>query len=181
MIIGQDPGDIPLVSKGEISKEVPLVVTAQPVSYADVTMDGLLTGQGVMLRQHTSQFLRCLCCQPNINWTLHAYTGEAVNFNDLPPSSVWMQEDAAWCDRTWSCWAPGCRPTLFRTVQGKPDDSLLPKRDLSGVITHSKGRTCGQNAIIACSQDGMIRAPMCCCLPYMNTHDGNGQLMGTSR
>eukprot|EP00959_Pyramimonas_sp_CCMP1952_P005915 123926-Pyramimonas_sp.AAC.1 len=38
-----------------------------------VTMDRLLEGEGVMLKQLTSECCRCFCCQPNIHWTLTPY------------------------------------------------------------------------------------------------------------
>ena len=90
------------------------VVTAQPTTAQPMptTVDDLLNGEGVMIRQLTSEFCRCLCCQPNIHWTVHPWWGQAVNFNDLPPATVWMQEDAGYFFRCCSCWAPGCRPTV---------------------------------------------------------------------
>jgi len=32
-----------------------------------------------------------------------------------------------------------------------------------------------------CTQDGVIRCPCCCFLPYLNTRDRSGQLIGTSK
>ena len=90
-------------------------VTAQPVAMSQpmpYTVDELLEGDGVMLRQLTSECCRFLCCQPNIHWTIHPYWGQAANFDDLPPATMWIQEEAPYFARCCSCWAPGCRPTV---------------------------------------------------------------------
>jgi hypothetical protein len=93
-------------------------VTAQPVAVSQLmptTVDELLAGEGVMVRQLTSECCRFLCCQPNIHWTIHPYWGQAVNFDDLPPANMWIQEEAPYFFRCCSCWAPGCRPTVLNT------------------------------------------------------------------
>ena len=38
----------------------------------------------------------------------HLYhNSQAVNFDDMPPTMLWVQEDAAYFDRCCSCYAPG--------------------------------------------------------------------------
>ncbi len=56
--------------------------------------------------------------------------------------------------------------------------------DVSGevVMTHSKGCTNGVTQIVGVTDKGdIIRCPCCCFLPYMETKDANGQLIGKSK
>ena len=138
------------------------------------------------------------CLRPSLtkilgtDWTLHPYWGEAVNFDDLPGATMWVQEDAAYLDRCCSCFAPGCRPTLYCTVEAPPPPGSgatltnaannVQQDEASSGLTHKKGRSCGQNSIVACTNQGdTIRCPMCCCLPYLNTYGGAGRLLGRTR
>lgn len=154
------------------------VINAQPLPE---TIDEMLNSEGVMIKQLTSECCRCFCCQPNIHWTLHPYWGHNIDFNDPPDAKVWIQEDAAYCDRMWSCYSPGCRPTTYRTIHGVPDQNISAVADHDSVLTHSKGRTCGVNTIVGIDNNGnLVRCPMCCCLPYLSTTKGN-VLQGTTR
>lgn len=92
---------------------------------------------------------------------------------------MWVQEDAPYCGRCWSYCAPGSRATTYRTISGLPDEKAPPATQ--SVLTHEKGSTCGQNAIVMCSDQGPVRCPCCCYLPYLNTKDGSGKLIGTSK
>lgn len=149
----------------------------------EMSMDRLLQGEGVMLKQFTSECCLCLCCQPNIHWTLHPYKkadGMAVDFDEVNQSRVWIQEDAGWCGRTWSWCAPGFRATTYRTINSAVPDQNAPISATSE-LTHKKSQTCGQNVIVACTDNGPIRCPCCCCLPYMDTLDKNGQMIGKTK
>ena len=136
------------------------------------------------------------CLRPSLtkilgtDWTLHPYWGEAVNFDDLPGATMWMQEDAAYLDRCCSCFAPGCRPTLYCTVEAPPPPGSgatltnaannVQQDEASSGLTHKKGRSCGWNSIVAFNPVE-VRCFMCCCLPYLKTYGRDGELLGTSR
>ena len=168
-----------------------VVVNTQPQAQTiPTTVDELLAGDGAMVKQLTNECCRCFVCQPNIHWTLHPYWGEAVNFDDIPGATMWIQEEAAYCDRVWSFWAPGCRPTTYCTVEAAPPagsgevlaaDGIEQDESTSG-LTHKKSRSCGVTSIVGATHNGdIIRCPMCCCLPYMETYGKDGELYGTSR
>jgi len=145
-------------------------------------------GKGVVLRQHTSECCRCCCCQPNIHWDIHEWTSEISTIgHDRTGPGVYQQieegkqlafveEDADWLGRTCSWCAPGSRPTkytYFKVVGGDKTAEIL--------MTHSKGCTNGQNQVVAITDQGVIRCPCCCFLPYLETKDANGERMGVSR
>lgn len=132
-------------------------------------------GDGVMIYQNTSQCCRCLCCQPNIDWTIHDYV-ENWSADMQIPVKMFMKEDAAWFGRCWShCW-PGARPTKYTVHEGA---------DASGpmLFYHEKPWTCSHCPLYPpfYSDNGPVRCPWCCCLPYLETKDANGTLLGTSR
>ena len=50
------------------------------------TMDRLLMGDSVMIKQLNSECCRFFCCQPNIHFTLHPYDHSAsASFDTVPP------------------------------------------------------------------------------------------------
>mmetsp|Transcript_17413 Transcript_17413/g.37878 ORF Transcript_17413/g.37878 Transcript_17413/m.37878 type:complete len:291 (-) Transcript_17413:420-1292(-) len=155
-------------------------LTEQPLlAPGAMTMDRLLEGEGVMLKQSTSECCRFCCCQPKIHWTLHPYSksqGMAVSFDEVRQADVWVQEDSGYWGRTCSWCAPGSRKTTYRTLHGNADDNA--PTSAHSELTHRKEGTCGINVIVGCSDQGPIRCPCCCYLPYMDTVDKNGQLIG---
>ena len=168
-----------------------LLVVGQPVTN---TLEQLL-GEGVILRQETTQCCRCLCCQPNIHWLVSPWTEEvailggataetlkgdrtktqgAISAVGEDPVILYEEEEAPSWGRCYSWVAPGSRPTVFKTHAGA---------DASGPImmTHSKGCTNGVTQIIGVDNNGgIIRVPCCCCLPYLETKDMEGNLLGRS-
>ena len=90
------------------------------------------------------------------------------------PPVMFIQEDAPCCQRSCSFYAPGCRKTQYNAHAGGDANGEL-------LLTHSKGQSCGQSAIVACSNDGPIYCPMCCCLPYLNTNGPQGEAYGSSK
>ena len=144
----------------------------------EMTFDQMLEGEGVILKQLNSLCCRVLCCQPNLHWTIHPYhSGQTFGFEDVHYNGVWIQEDASWCGRTLSCAAPGSRATAFRTIAGVPDANAPPVAS-AGRVTHSKGCTFGTSQLIAISDGGPIYMPCCCFLPYLETTDEKGTVLG---
>jgi hypothetical protein len=173
-----------------------------------LTIDELLAGDGAMVKQLTDLCCRCVCCQPNIHWSLHPYMGLTTTFDGVPEPTLWLQEDACYVDRCCSSWAPGCRRTSLRAIEGAPpllathpglfcepsigsggSCSCSRRRDdggggASAVLTHEKGRSCGHNCIVGFEPDQCclpLRVPMCCCLPYLSTYGAGRVLLGKTR
>merc|ERR1719253_165431 len=104
------------------------------------TMDRLLMGDSIMIKQLNSECCRFFCCQPNIHFTMHPYDHSAnASFNSVEPGMVWIQEDASWCGRTMSCLSPGHRATTYRTLHGPGNESAPVAKDSESMLTHSKG------------------------------------------
>jgi hypothetical protein len=70
---------------------------------------------------------------------------------------------------------------VYRTVEAVPDPALGPIADAASALTHRKGLTCGQNSIVGITNDGLVRCPMCCCLPYLKTYGRDGTYYGKSK
>lgn len=144
-----------------------------------MTMD-FESAQGFTLKQKTSEFCRCWCCQPNIDWTLHPYKVQMQADPDLPVIAT-IKEDAPYCDRCWSWCNPASRETTLSAVMGTVDQEIVPGVAPEGTfLQHSKGHTCGVNTVVACTDQGALRCPCCCWLPYLETKE-NDQLLGTTR
>lgn len=79
---------------------------------------------------------------------------------------------------------PGGKKTTYTTYTGdqklaSPDDDsdTLPPIDPNNIImTHSKGWTMGHSCGV-----GDQRCLCCCCLPYLDTRDSAGNLLGSSQ
>lgn len=143
-------------------------------------VDDLLAGDGVMIKQLTNECCRCFICQPNIHWTMHPYVKGEQSFGNTAPTQVWIQEDAGYCGRTWSCWAPGCRATTYRVLEGVNPDPNFPIAGAPAGLIHEKGQTCGQNTIVMLTDNGPVRCPCCCYLPYLETKRPDGTVIGRS-
>ena len=184
-------GNMIMEASVEMEKIEPGVVVAQqPVVARDPgealrrgDIGGYL-GDGVVLRQQTSQCCRVLCCQPNIDWVCTPWTPEIDTLGKFGGAGAgstvegsaplaYVSEDAPWGGRCYSCLAPGSRPTTL-TYHAGPDASgqILFK--------HRKGCTNGQNQWIAQGDGGPVRVPCCCFLPYLDTLDAHDQKLGRS-
>jgi len=134
-----------------------------------------MMGDGVMVYQKTSQCCRCCCCQPNIDWTIHDYQDNWSHDMQMA-TKMFMKEDASWFGRCWShCW-PGWRATKYTVHAGENETGRV-------LFSHEKPATCSHCPLYPpfYGDNGPIRCPWCCCLPYLTTKDGNGQHLGTSK
>lgn len=153
------------------------MVMAPPQPQA-MTYDAMLAGEGVMLKQLTNLCCGICCAQPNLHWTLHPYdSSKTYGFDDVFYNGVWVQEDSSFCGRTCSCAAPGSRATAFRTIEGMPNPGA-PAVSSAGHVTHSKGCTLGTSQLVAVTQGGLVYVPCCCMLPYLQTTDEKGNVLG---
>lgn len=152
-----------------------------------LTMERLADKNELVVAQSTSQCCRFLCFQPSINWVLNESDNftPGTNPHDLAHSG-WVHEESAWCMRTWSGCAPGCRPVKYVQHSGPVPESILEEnkgwftcqkgdlteglseedRNKDVIATHEKEQTCG-----AC----------CCCPPYLETKDATGTLVGKTQ
>ena len=161
----------------------PMACVAPPAQQMSA-FDEHLDSNGILLKQKTNECCRCFVCQPNIHWTIaHQVPKSAdIDFDQLQEGEFWIQEDAGYCGRAWSCWAPGCRATTYRTLDRREwEDARGTAPDSKSLLTHRKNQTCGQNVIVGCGEDGAVRCPMCCCLPYMESFDANGTKLGRTQ
>ena len=83
-------------------------------------MNDLLGGQGLVVKQHNSECCRCFCCQPNIDWDVHALNSENEERGNYDgPATMNVRENAGKCGRTFSWFAPGCRATKYTVRAGQ--------------------------------------------------------------
>jgi len=152
----------------------------QPLMGQTMNAEQLIQSEGVMVRQLTSECCRPCCCQPNIHWTVHAYQHQIQDFDTVAPTGVWIQEEAPYCGRCCSFFAPGSRKTTYRVLEDVPPSVDTPVANKAGqaVYTFEKEGTCGQNVVVAITNNGIVRCPCCCYLPYLDAKDRNGNLMG---
>lgn len=137
---------------------------------SDVSLNNV---NGLMLHQKTSQCCRCWCCQPNIDWLIYDHVpnwGEDMQL----PTKMFVKEEATFCGRTWSNCYPACRQTKYTVYDGEDESKPV-------IFTHEKKTTCSHCPLVMYTDNGPVRIPMCCCLPYLETKDAGGELLGTSR
>mmetsp|Transcript_33603 Transcript_33603/g.78546 ORF Transcript_33603/g.78546 Transcript_33603/m.78546 type:complete len:285 (-) Transcript_33603:65-919(-) len=148
----------------------PTVVQAQVVGNSILEAPGQT---GMMVFQETSECCRCCCCQPNINWNIHDYVEEWHHGMDLEVKMS-IKEEASWFGRCWSfCW-PGWRATKYTVHDGKSGPALF---------TIEKGATCSHCPMFPpfFRDGGTVRCCWCCCLPYLETKDVSGSVLGTTK
>lgn len=168
-----------------------------------LTMDRVSENSDLIVAQSTSQFCRCLCFQPSINWILSEENNFTPGMNpfDLQKTSGWIHEESSFCDRTCSHPMPGCRETTYLQHAGQPP-AVLMRSERSGVSScltiqsdvlpeglseedrykdlvavHHKHRTCGTH--VKCHTCYWL---VCCNLPYLETRDPkNENTLGSTR
>lgn len=129
--------------------------------------------QGFILSQDTSQCCRCCCLQPNINWTVGPYRDEPDIRSEME-QTLRIFEDATCCGRTCSYCLPAFRETSYTVYQG--DDSTTP------LYRHKKDWTCGSSCLLAITDNGPVRMPCCCCLPYLDSYEvATNRKIGSTR
>lgn len=179
--------------------ESPLYTPAPSAPVDALTMDRLSESSDVIVAQSTSQFFRCLCFQPSINWIL----SEQDNFDpgtnpfDMEYVSGWIHEESSCVNRCFSHMLPGWRRTVYFQHAGPPPDELVRtersacadccrvqfdhvsrgmdeedrRRDL--VAVHRKDHTC-------CVTAGLWL--LCCDAPYLETWDAKNRVpLGATR
>jgi len=150
-----------------------MAVQGQAIGHAMESAPGQESmGDGVMVYQKTSQCCRCCCCQPNIDWTVHDYKDSWGSEDELPVKMT-ITEDAPYWGRCWSCCCPAARSTVYTARAGEGDAGQV-------LFTHEKALTCSNCPTFLFSDSGPARAPCCCCLPYLETKDASGNLIGKS-
>ena len=134
--------------------------------------------EGFLMHQTTSQCCRCCCLQPNIDWTVHGYKKDleaTMDKDKLPPELYSITEDAGYWGRTFSFCYPGFRSTTY-SVQSSDGNSE------EVLVKHKKSISCPINALLAYSDNGPVRIPCCCFLPYLETFDGRtDQKIGSTK
>eukprot|EP00494_Astrolonche_serrata_P000088 UN00088 len=86
---------------------------------------------------------------------------------------MYIEEDAPFWGRCCSFCCPWSRKTKYSVYEGYNEET---KEGTKLVMTHEKERTCGSNMFCL---DG--RLPLCCYLPYSETKDYNGNVLGITR
>lgn len=137
---------------------------------------------GYIMKQKNSECCRFLCCQPNMEFTTHDYR-EELKPNEQLETRYTVLETASYCGRTCSFCAPGSRSTTYRMYPGQINVSGDAGAVFGSpiVMSHEKEGTFGADCLLCCSNDGNIRVPCCCNLPYLTTKDGEGNVLGVTR
>ena len=173
-------------------------MSRSPLAPQPLTMDRIGQKDQLILAQSTSQCCRCCCFQKSINFVV----AEGDNFEPgMNPhnldSSGWIHEESGLCHRWWSWLLPGCRTIKFVQHSGPIPPALMTENqdwctcqcsqrppglesidaDANIVAIHEKNQTCGY-----CFNFGDYSFPICCCLPYLVTKDGEtGQVLGKTQ
>lgn len=147
-----------------------------PASGNEVEAPGqmaMLPDGGVMVYQKTSQFCRCCCCQPNIDWTIHPYKDDWAHTDQLE-TLMTIKEDAPYFGRCMSNPCPAARSTKYTVHRGDSEQGHV-------LFTHQKSCTNSNCPVVMYGQGGPVRCPCCCALPYLDTLDENGKTIGTTK
>jgi len=147
-----------------------------------LTMERLDEKEELVLVQSTSQFCRCCCWQPSINWVIAEGDNFTPGTNPFSlDSTAWIHEESPFCGRMWSWILPGIRETKYVQHFGPVPASIMGEnqggwfrcqkdvvtegldqkdRDSNIVAVHEKSCTCGY-----CFKFGDLTFPICNCLP----------------
>eukprot|EP00961_Rhodomonas_salina_P062380 837156-Rhodomonas_salina.1 len=136
----------------------------------------LLAAQSVLLSQKTSECCRCCCCQPNIHWQLFLDDSNPSPTVERQPIAS-ISEDAPYIGRCCSFCMPGSRATKFSVREGAYDEKN-PDPSKAVLYTIEKSQTFGTNFFVAFVENGQIRCPCCCNLPYLETKGPDGRVWG---
>ena len=152
------------------------------------TLSQALDRPGVTIRQTMRAPFACLCCEPNFEYTIHDYAPTYDEGYSLP-NLFYIREDSPYLthgacpNRPCQHCMPGYKATTYTVytsdtppVHGTDNVPTEPVDPRQVLMTHSKGATCPQN----CGM-GDRRCFCCCCLPYLETRDARGQVLGSTK
>eukprot|EP00282_Hemiselmis_andersenii_P001167 CAMPEP_0114147856 /NCGR_PEP_ID=MMETSP0043_2-20121206/21327_1 /TAXON_ID=464988 /ORGANISM="Hemiselmis andersenii, Strain CCMP644" /LENGTH=285 /DNA_ID=CAMNT_0001242417 /DNA_START=64 /DNA_END=921 /DNA_ORIENTATION=- len=143
------------------------------------TLDAIVAGEGMILRQKTSECCRCCCCQPPIHWIVTPYDPNWAHDKPYPTIASVSEVGSTWCGRCCSFNAPGFRKTKYEVRAGIYDEEAPNGAPV--LWTHEKAETCGANVYLGQTDSGQLRVPCCCNLPYLVTKDANGAQLGKTQ
>lgn len=187
------PHEMPTVaSEGMLHAPMPQVMAQGAPVTTGATLSQAMDRPGVTMRQSMRAPFACLCCEPNYDYTIHDYA-PTYDEGQYLPALFYIKEDSPYThngcpNRPCQHCLPGCKKTTYTTYTGdqvgnisasttEDDAPQLPGIDPNNIImTHSKGWSCGHSCGI-----GDKRFLCCCCLPYLETHDSAGKLLGSSK
>lgn len=89
-------------------------------------------------------------------------------------TKMFIKEEAPYCGRCWSNAYPGARKTTYTVYEGESENGRV-------LFRHEKDCTCSNCPLMMYSDGGPVRCPWCCCLPYLDTKDAQGNLLGKSK
>lgn len=123
---------------------------------------------GFMMRQTTTQCCRCCCLQPDIDWTIHTYKSQqssSLDKHQLSTPVFNIKETATFWGRTCSYCYPAFRKTIYSVRKGEDQEGEV-------VLKFQKSWSFPINFLLGYADNGPIRCPCCCFLPYLETIDG---------
>lgn len=143
--------------------------------------DEIAAASGLTIKQATSECCKFFCCQPNIHFNIHPFKdGNKLDPQENLPTIGFIQEDAGYCGRCWSCSNPGCRQTKYSVHGGASQEDKGKIGQGPVLMTHEKGYTCPVTTVLYV-EDNEVRVPCCCCLPYLDTKNKEGQKIGETK
>ena len=180
----------------EIEPTSQLLLAAGPL-----TMDRLADTDSVVVSQTTSQFCRCCCWQPSINFSVTAgtntETAAASHEETLDAGVGWVHEESGFWGRCLSHCFPGGRSTKYVFHSGpipealKNDertclDCIVQSGDVSeefggldpsalGAVQHTHEKQCTNGITMGV---GDKRCPCCVNLPYLESKNARGEVIG---
>eukprot|EP00397_Hematodinium_sp_SG-2012_P044251 GEMP01049383.1.p1 GENE.GEMP01049383.1~~GEMP01049383.1.p1 ORF type:complete len:306 (+),score=63.34 GEMP01049383.1:262-1179(+) len=121
------------------------------------------------------QTMKGCCCQRLNEFSVHEYVDNYKESEDAGSEVMFVAERAGPCLRCLSHFAPGFRKTAFDTWLPNERGTSQP------FMTHEKTCTNGRSCWIAQGDGGPVRVPCCCNLPYLETKNATGQVIGRTQ
>jgi len=165
----------PPVKEGEHMMEAP----GQKVPMGQPTIENMFgPREGILVKQT----MKGCCCDFRNEFSIHEYDRAYSEGSNPSEEIMFAKETTGCCIRNFSYFAPAFRATTFAVWQGAFStckDAERPGID-KAFLTHSKKTTLGVFCRIP-AKDGDIIIPCCCCLPYLETKDASGRLVGKTQ
>lgn len=153
-----------------------------------LTMDRVGETKQIIVAQSTSQCCRTGICQPSINWVIR----EADNYHGGNPheeyvQQAWIHEESTFCMRCNSCWLPGCRAVKYVQHSSTIPPAVVSAEDWrwctwqrgllsKGLTEEDRGKD-----VIATHEKPMTCTACCCFVPYLETKDEGGNVIGKTQ
>ncbi|CAD7965710.1 unnamed protein product [Amoebophrya sp. A120] len=155
----------------------PPIQVRMPPQIGDSVQKVLGPREGVLIKQT----LKGCCCDLLNEFSIHEF--EHADAENAGPEIMFAKESAGCFIRCLSHFAPGFRETSYDQWCGaysEKTESERPKQP-EVFLKHEKKCTNGVSCLVMEGDGGPLRVPCCCMLPYLETKDVNGVVLGKTQ